>query len=95
MCIFSCGSIVMDALSLNIDQQLDACELTCPMPLLKTRQALRHMKAGELLKVTATDPGSWLDIPAYVGQSSHDMVHCQQLSQTYVFIIRVGEQPNA
>ena len=85
----------MDTISVIFDQQLDASELSCPMPLLKTRQALRHMDLGQVLKVTAKDPGSWHDIPAYVGQSCHDMVHCEQLTGSFIFFIRVGEQPNA
>lgn len=85
----------MSADCVNVDQALDASQWQCPMPLLKTRQALRHMQVGEVLKVTATDAGSWHDIPAYVRQSSHDMVHCEQSQQQYLFWIRVGEQVDA
>ncbi len=52
---------------------LDARGLNCPLPLLKTRQALRGLSAGALLEVTATDAGSARDIPDYLRQSSHEL----------------------
>ena len=76
----------------NPDLQVDACGLQCPLPLLKTRQALRQMHAGQLLVVTATDEGSARDIPSYVGQSRHQLVRSEQVDGGYRFIIRCGEQ---
>ena len=45
----------------NADTELDVKGLNCPMPLLKAKKALNDMKAGMILRVLATDPGSERD----------------------------------
>ncbi|KZX61208.1 MULTISPECIES: sulfurtransferase TusA family protein [unclassified Alcanivorax] len=75
-----------------IDLQIDASSLQCPMPLLKTRQALRHLKPGQLLEVIATDVASADDIPAYLRQSCHELVRMGENKGHYAFVIRRGEQ---
>lgn len=42
---------------------LDLSGLKCPMPVLRTRKALRAMQSGDSLEVIATDPMSAIDIP--------------------------------
>ncbi|EKF74005.1 hypothetical protein A11A3_10881 [Alcanivorax hongdengensis A-11-3] len=76
-----------------VDLLVDASGLQCPLPLLKTRQALRHLAPGQLLSVTATDEASSRDIPAYLGQSPHQLVRCQHDDDGYTFLIRRGEEP--
>ncbi len=75
-----------------IDLQIDASELQCPMPLLKTRQALRHLKPGQVLEVIATDASSARDIPAYLRQSCHQLVRCDEQPARWRFLIRRGER---
>lgn len=71
------------------DVELDVRAMACPLPLLKTRQQLRHMCDGELLLVRATDPGSARDIPAYLGQVDHQLVQQKDDGEQYCFWIRV------
>ena len=54
---------------LIIKNMVDGRGLACPMPLLKTKVALRNMLAGESLYVVATDPNSQADIMAFCQQS--------------------------
>ena len=54
---------------MNADLELDLSGLTCPMPLLKTKQALNRMASGEVVKVTATDPGSERDFQVFAEHS--------------------------
>ena len=79
-----------------IDQHLDARGLDCPLPLLKTRQALRRLAPGQVLRVVATDAGSARDIPNYVGQSPHELVRRGEEAAggatEYCFVIRRGEE---
>lgn len=77
---------------LLIDLQIDASGLQCPMPLLKTRQALRHLNPGQVLEVIATDASSAQDIPAYLRQSCHQLVRCNEQPGYWVFLIRRGER---
>jgi TusA-related sulfurtransferase len=49
------------------DQELDARGLTCPMPLVKARQAVGALAVGQVLKVVATDRGSVKDFQGWAG----------------------------
>ncbi|WP_230657179.1 sulfurtransferase TusA family protein [Psychrobacter sp. I-STPA10] len=53
----------------NIAQFIDGQNLSCPMPLLKTKVALRTLADGDMLYVIATDPNSQADITAFCHQS--------------------------
>lgn len=72
------------------DDKLDARGLNCPLPLLKTRQALRRLGTGGVLHVVASDSGSRRDIPAWLRQSEHDLVHFTEDGEEIHFWIRRG-----
>ncbi len=54
---------------INIKDIVDGRNLACPMPLLKTKVALRRVANGESLYVVATDPNSQADIAAFCQQT--------------------------
>lgn len=43
--------------------RLDLSGLKCPLPVLRTRKALRSLKPGDRLQVTCTDPLAAIDLP--------------------------------
>jgi TusA-related sulfurtransferase len=45
-------------------RKLDVRGTKCPIPVVKAKKAIDTMSAGEVLEVTATDPGS---MPDFVG----------------------------
>jgi TusA-related sulfurtransferase len=45
-------------------KKLDVRGTKCPIPVVKAKKAIDAMAAGEVLEVTATDPGS---MPDFVG----------------------------
>ncbi|WP_228344560.1 sulfurtransferase TusA family protein [Venatoribacter cucullus] len=71
-------------------QHLDASGLACPMPLLKTKLALRELSVGQVLLVTATDSGSWRDIRKYADMSGHELLAADEVNGRYQFLIRKG-----
>jgi tRNA 2-thiouridine synthesizing protein A len=73
------------------DVTLDVTSLRCPMPLLKTRQQLRTLLPGSTLRVLAVDPGARRDIPAWLRQTGHQLVHSAERDGVLEFVIRVGE----
>ena len=77
--------------SSEYQHHLDAVGLVCPMPLLKTRLALKEMAAGEVLLVEATDPSSWRDIQKYVGMSAHELIDAHDQDGRFRIFIRKGE----
>ncbi|MBE0442363.1 MULTISPECIES: sulfurtransferase TusA family protein [unclassified Psychrobacter] len=56
-------------LSINITRFVDGRGLACPMPLLKTKVALRDVANGDSLYVVATDANSQADITAFCRQT--------------------------
>ena len=51
------------------DQTLDARSMAYPMPILKARQALGALAAGQVLNVVATDRGSVKDFKGWAATS--------------------------
>jgi TusA-related sulfurtransferase len=70
---------------------LDVSGLRCPMPLLKTKQALSSMSSGQVVKVVCTDAGSWRDIPAFVELTSHALLSLKHSDEQFIFMIQKGE----
>ncbi|MHA7879184.1 MAG: sulfurtransferase TusA family protein [Saccharospirillum sp.] len=72
---------------------LDATGLRCPLPLLRTKQSLNALEAGQTLEVRATDPGSLRDIPAFLSMTTHELLEQTEApSGCYCFLIRKGER---
>ena len=46
----------------DIAETLDVKGQNCPMPVVKTKQAVDGLASGDVLEVLATDPGSMSDL---------------------------------
>lgn len=70
---------------LTPDQILDARGMSCPLPLLKAKQALNTMASGEVLHVLATDAGSQRDFQRFCELSGHVLLEadCRDLEFHY------------
>lgn len=67
---------------------LDAKGLACPMPIVKTKKALKDLAAGETLGIEATDPGSLKDMEAFCKTTGHELVSSGEAGGVYVFEIK-------
>lgn len=76
------------------DNVLDACGLPCPLPLLKAKQALAHLDAGQLLEVRATDAGSWRDFETFAEQSEHVLEGREVRDDIYYYWLRKAGKAN-
>jgi tRNA 2-thiouridine synthesizing protein A len=59
---------------MNWDQDIDAIGLLCPLPVLKARKRLLAMKAGEVLRLVASDPAAVIDVPHFCAESGHTLL---------------------
>ncbi len=75
-------------MSVQITQQLDAKGLNCPMPIVKTAQAIKSLASGELLEVLATDPGSVKDFAAWSRTTGNELVEQTVDGGVYRFVLR-------
>jgi len=73
---------------MQIDKELDARGLNCPLPLMKTKKTLGEMQAGQVLRVLASDAGSMPDILAFVKKTGHEMLEQQNVGKDYIHVIR-------
>jgi len=55
------------------DYEIDATDLTCPMPLLKMKQALNIAKVGEVIMVKVTDSASLRDFKSFIEMTEHEL----------------------
>lgn len=70
------------------DQELDCTGLNCPLPILKTKKMMDTMNPGEMLKMTATDPGSINDIKAWTNRTGNELIDSAKNDDEYIFYIR-------
>ena len=70
--------------------ELDTCGLLCPLPVIRTQNAVKELQGGDYLTVTATDPGTMHDIPAWVRVHGHALLRAEAAADTFVFEIEVS-----
>ena len=69
---------------------LDTSGLLCPLPVYKASLALQKLKAGEVLELICTDPGSLADIPALARQRGDQLLKVEPRQDKQVFWIAKG-----
>jgi tRNA 2-thiouridine synthesizing protein A len=67
---------------------LDAKGLNCPLPILKTKKALKDVPVGEAIEVLTTDPGSIADMEAFCRQTGNELMESDTGGDVYRFVIR-------
>jgi len=58
----------------NYDKALDACGLCCPGPLMQVKASMNDLKNGQILKVSASDPGFYEDIKSWSTRTNNELV---------------------
>ncbi len=71
---------------------VDARQLSCPLPLLKAKQGLHQIAAGECILVLATDAGSVKDFHAFIELSEHTMRSYIDKTTHYQYVIEKGNR---
>lgn len=74
----------------SADLSLDCRGLSCPMPILKLSKAITKLQAGQVVELTATDPGSRDDVPAFCQRTGHALVSTREEAGAFVFYIKKG-----
>ncbi|WP_407178696.1 sulfurtransferase TusA family protein [Bradyrhizobium sp. STM 3562] len=67
--------------------KLDLSGLKCPLPALKTRKALKSVKAGDCLEVHCTDPLAVIDIPNLIRETGDKVEITERTQERIVFLI--------
>jgi tRNA 2-thiouridine synthesizing protein A len=75
-------------MSAQIVQTLDLKGLSCPIPIVKTAQAVKALEPGDLIEALATDPGSVADFAAWCTSTGNELVQQDAADGVYRFVIR-------
>ena len=75
-------------MSVVADRKLDCLGLFCPMPILKTRDALKGMAVGQVLEMTSDDPASEADMKSWTTRTGHELLEIARDGAVYRFIVR-------
>ena len=72
----------------EITQRVDARGLSCPMPIVKTAQAVKSLPSGAFVELLATDVGSIKDVAAWCRATGNELIEQTSDGAVYHFVIR-------
>ncbi|CAN7376265.1 sulfurtransferase TusA family protein [Rossellomorea sp. LjRoot5] len=75
---------------MNADKVLDAKGLACPMPIVKTRKAIKEIESGQILEVQTTDKGAKSDLTAWAKSTGHELLDSKEENDVFTFWIKKG-----
>jgi len=74
----------------NVDVELDAKGMYCPMPIVKLKKATKTMETGQVLRLIATDPGAKRDVPAWANKTGAEILESNEQDGDFTFLIKVS-----
>jgi len=66
---------------------VDVMGLRCPIPVQRTRMAIKDMEEGEILHVLGDDPESQHDIPALLERLGLQPAEISEVGSGWIYII--------
>ncbi|MHB1246036.1 MAG: sulfurtransferase TusA family protein [Sulfuriferula sp.] len=73
---------------MNFDKELDARGLNCPLPILRAKKSLAELSMGQVLKISATDPGAVKDFQAFAKQTGNELLSSAQNETEFIFFMK-------
>lgn len=69
--------------------ELDAKNMLCPMPVIKTQDTVKTLSSGDTLTIISTDPGALNDIPAWARINGHEIMDSSEQNGEVLITIQV------
>ena len=73
---------------MQVDKEIDARGLNCPLPILRAKKGLAEIASGQLLKVVSTDGGSTRDFQAFAKQTGNELVEQTTEGDDFIHVLR-------
>ena len=70
------------------DSTLDCTGLQCPLPVIKTAQAMKGLESGQILELLATDPGVEPDMQAWTNRTGNKLISVEQQAGVYHVLLQ-------
>lgn len=77
-------------MTISIARTLDLKGLACPIPIVKTAQAMKQLEPGDVVEVLATDPGSVRDFAAWSVRTGNPILDQTQEGGMYRYLLMKG-----
>ena len=74
------------------EHELDARNLLCPLPVIRTQDAIRQLRPGDRLRVHCTDPGALHDIPTWCRINGHRVCDIVQEGREINITVEVADE---
>jgi tRNA 2-thiouridine synthesizing protein A len=72
----------------TVTQVLDCKGLQCPLPVIKTAQAIKGIEPGQVLELLATDPGVEPDMQAWSSRTGNELLGIERDGDVFHVLIR-------
>jgi len=73
--------------------RIDCSGMQCPGPIMKVFETMQTMKPGEVMEVSASDPGFARDIGAWCRRTGNTLLSNERQGDDYVALVRKGGVP--
>ena len=72
----------------EFDQELDACGLNCPLPILRAKKTLAGMESGKVLRIISTDVGAVKDFESFSKQTGNELLESREEDGKFYFLLK-------
>ena len=72
----------------QIDTYVDARGQACPMPVLMLAKAFKTLDEGQILCISATDPGSKADMAAWAEKTGNTLLDIVEENGVFTFYLK-------
>lgn len=76
---------------MQADKTIDCVGLYCPMPIVKTAQAIKELGDGQVLEVIADDVGIKSDMPAWANKTGNEFLGLEEDGGEIKVYVRKGK----
>lgn len=70
--------------------RLDCSGMQCPGPIMKVFETMKDMKDGDVMEVSASDPGFVKDIGAWCRRTGNTLISSEKRGSDYVALVKKG-----
>lgn len=76
------------ATTYQVDKIVDAKGQSCPMPVVMLAKAFRDLTPGQILVISATDPGSKPDVRAWADKTGNTLLEMVEEQGVFTFYLQ-------
>ncbi|HET8909433.1 MAG TPA: sulfurtransferase TusA family protein [Ktedonobacterales bacterium] len=76
------------ATTYQVDKLVDAKGQSCPMPVVMLAKAFKDLTPGQILAISATDPGSKPDVTAWADKTGNTLLEMVEEQGVFTFYLQ-------